>query len=277
MPKRKRSNGFAKAAKRFKSKKTARAAFKRKLRRGYAPLAIRRPPFFRSLAPRVRTTHVNKLSVQATVPFPGFKGSSIRIIPNRLRDPHAAQQTNPFPENFITMASLYERYRVNGVKVYLSWAGLTNNENAKFYSCVYTTTAIDGTTDPYDTSAIGGHGERDSFLQQVGIRKKMIASSGTTGDRKDNVHKVGYFSLAGIEEMRRGDMVDSEYSGGVTVAGASTGDPIKQPSIWISTVSPRFLGFPVADLYDCNITLVFDVEWYDRRESLEADQGEVDP
>lgn len=274
--KRKRSNGFARASKRFKGKRTKRtirrsSAAKRRIQ---GPRAVRNPPLFRHLAIRVRTTHVNKLSARITVPATGFKTDSVRFIPNLLRDPDAAARAQPFPENFLTLASLYSRYRVNSVKMMISYHGLTNNENAKFFSCVYTSSADDGTADPFPAANVADRASRDAFLQHPGIRKKMIASSGTTGGRRDNVHRVGRFSMPGIEHKRRMDMDDEDYAGAVTSTGATAGDPTLNSNIWVSGISPNFTGFPGTDTYDMSVTMVFEVEWFDRREALEGDQGE---
>lgn len=278
MPKRKRSNGsFQRAAKRFKSRRKRVKAKRAMRRQGRAPTAIERPRKFHTLLPRVYTTHKNKLSVQFAVPAVGFKSTSIRLLPGTLRDPHAAVGLQPFPENFVTMASLYRSYRVNAVTVHLSYHALTNNENAKFWSCVYSSSADNGIADPFPPASVASHGNRDAFLQQTGIRKKMIASSGTTGGRKDNIHNAGTWSIAGIEQRRRQDMDDVDYAGHVNVGGGTAGDPNVDPNLWLSTVSPNFNGFPGADTYDISVTLIFHVEWFNLRESLEADQGEIDP
>lgn len=274
--KRKRVNGFARAAKRFKSKRTA-ARKRKSVKRGGTPRGLSNPPLFRHLAPRVRTTHVNKLSLQLTVPATGFKANTLRIVPNLLRDPDQQAQKQPYPENFVTMAGLYRSYRVNAVKVHMSYHGLTNNENAKFWSVVYTSSADDGIADPFPAANVASRSQRDAFLQHVGIRKKMIASSGTTGGRRDNVHRVGLYSMPGIEEKRRIDMDDVDYAGHVNANGTTAGDPNVQPNLWISAVAPNYGGFVTADTYDIAVTCVFYVEWYDRRETLEGDQGETDP
>lgn len=240
-------------------------------------MSIARPIRFTSIAPRVYRKHIVKLSNQFSSGFPGFKNTSMRILLNRLRDPDASVQAQPFPEHFITMAQLYSRYRVNGVRVYVAYHGLTNSENDKFWSCCYSTSSDDGAADPYPPIAVGTHDRRDAFLQTQGVRKKMIAGTGTQQHRKDTLHHMGYWSVARVEEKRRTDMDDADYSGAVTPTGGAVADPIRQPNIWISVVSPNYTGFPDNETSDLAITLVYDVEWFDRRETLEVVQGETDP
>lgn len=215
--------------------------------------------------------------MRLTVPASGFKTDTIRINPNRLRDPHAATLSQPFPEKFLTMCRLYSRYRVNAVKIFISYQGLTNNENAKFFSCVYTSTSSDGISDPFPAASVASRDRRDAFLQHSNIRKRMIASSGTTGGRKDNIHNVGMFSLSRIEQIRPTHMDDVDYAGAVNINGSTAGDPNVLPNIWISGVSPNYTGFPGADTYDVNVTAVFYCEWFDKREALADAQGETDP
>lgn len=281
MPKRKRSNGFAKAAKRFKKRKVAKKQTARRTKMaGRGPWAIERPPKFVHIAPRVTTTHVNKISLQISTPAVGFftQADPVHIIPARLRDPDPVfPREQPFPENFTTLASLYRRYRVNGVKLFASIHGLTNTEDEKFFFCVYTTSDNDGATDPWNSTVVGSRGARDAFLQHPGIRKKMISDSGTTGQRRNNTFNIGYYSISGIEAKRRIDMEDDLYSGTVNADGTAVQDPLELPRIWFRIVNPRYAGSAAARTYTLSLTCKFYVEWFDRREALEPFQGEVDP
>lgn len=285
MPKRKRS-GYAKSARAFKRRRYVRKVYRAKrsttlakrpsFKRTQTPSYILRPPFFRHLAPRVRTTHINKISDTISTGSPAWKAAGFRLWPARLRDPHNPTYKNPFPENFVTMAGLYRNYRVIGVHVTLAWHKFGTNENDKFFSTVYTTASSVGQTDPF--SGVIDRATRDAFLQHGGpIRRRLIVSNGMSGNRLDTVHRVGYFSLTGIEQERRADMDDAQYAGSVTATGAAVQDPLKTPTIWITAVSPNVTGFPDNESYDVNIMLKFDVEWFNRRDSLETDQGDVDP
>lgn len=275
MPKRKRGNGLQRASKRFKARRASKKRKRAMRRQGRAPRAIERPIKFNMLAPRVYTTHINKFDFEHATVAGAFKTAAIRIVPCRLRDPQYANQTQAYPENFITMASLYGSYRVNAVTMHISYGSVTNNENQKFYSMVYTTPSNHGIADPYLPSAVNTHSKRNAFLQQHGHRKRMIVSTGTTGNRYDAVHNVGFFSIAGIEEQRRADMDDLYYAGHVNVGGSTAGDPQADTSIWVSLVSPFFSGFTGTQTYDIAITMKFHVEWFDLRDSVETDRVEA--
>nr|QCW23685.1 MAG: capsid protein [Cressdnaviricota sp.] len=271
---------FFKRVKRNGARKARRARARRANRRrfGKGPRSIERPIRFTHIAPRVTTKHLNKLSFQLTSPNPGFtQAGPVRILPLRLRDADFVIKQQTFPENFTTMSSLYTRYRVNGVKIFLSVSGLTNTEDEKFWLCVYATSHTDGPMDPYNSSVVGARQSRDAMLQHPGIRKKMITDSGTTGNPRSAVMNAGYFSISAIEEKRRTDIDDAQVSGTVNPSGSGVTDPALMPSIWIRWVSPRFEGSAQSRTYDINVTLLFDVEWFDRREQLETNQGEVDP
>lgn len=275
MPKRKATNGFNKAVKRFKSKHSKKGKPKRKIP---AKFTIPRPRFFSTVAHRVRTKHVNKLSWQISAPATGFTNTTqIRLAPLRLRDPDTDVKNQSFPERFLSLCRLFQRYRVYGVKLIVSVHGLTNSEDEKFYLAVYGTSHDDGTTDPYESTKIADRQQRDAFLQHAGLKRKLISDSGTTGNRMNTVFRPGYFSIAKMEHKRWTDMEDEEYSGAVDISGGNVSNPNKVPNIWFRILSPRYTGFTTSRTYDLNVTAVFDVEWYDRRDALALGQGETDP
>lgn len=279
MPKRKRSNGFAKAAKRFKARKThVTRKYRGKKKTVPAKYTIPKPRFFPILADRVRVRHKNNLSWQLSMPASGFTNATARRLAiTRLRDADTDVKGQPYPERFLAMARMYQRYRVYGVKLVIAVHGLTNTEDEKFWLCAYDTSHTDGTTDPFNSTNIADRASRDGFLQHPGIRKKMIADSGTTGNRFNTVFRAGYFSVARAEDKRWTDMEDADYAGTVGITGSSVADPAKQPNIWFRVVSPRYSGSVQARTYDINVTAYFDVEWFDKREAIQPTQGETDP
>lgn len=280
MPKRKRTNAKGRAAKRRKY--TPKRGVKR---RAFTPVGIKRPRYMPTLQERVKTTHVNKISMEisSATNLEFTPREEVHILPMRLRDPDPATRKQPFPENFTVMSNLYKRYRVNGVRIFASIHGLTNTEDEKFIFCVYSTSSSDGASDPWrggtgvPVGVVVDRASRDAMLQFPGIRKKMIADSGTTGNRRNNVFNCGYFSMPGIEGVRRTDMADEFYAGRVTETGGAAADPVRTPRIWFRWLSPRYTGSNQQRDYTLNLTMKFDVEWFDRREAPEADQGEVDP
>lgn len=286
MPKRKGTYAKGRPAKRQRMSGRASAgrkalwARKRQLKRRMVPRKIANPPFFRNLAPRIKTTMVNRISLSMSVSTGAGAVTSnapIAILPLRLRDPDGKSQGQCYPENFTEMSRLYSRYRVTGVKVFISVHGLTNTEDEKFWLAVYTTTSKDGLVDPYRKSIVVDYEGVNAVLQHPGIRKKMITDSGTTGGRRNNSFNPGFYSISGIEEMRRIDMPDKDYSGAVQEGGGGSDDPAAAPVIWIRAFSPRSQGFAATRTYDVNVTLKFYCEWFDRRESLEpelANQGD---
>ena len=283
--KRKRSNGFKRAAKRFKARRSGkRKSFKRKFS-GRAALSIRRPPFFKHLAPRVRTTHVNQITVQLSNLATAYTTSgSIRVTPARLRDPLPAVSDQCFPENFVFMSSLFERYRVVGFKVKVVYLKTTNNENDKFYSCLYTTPNSEGPDDPYgyvtgNTQKIASQPLRDAFLQEAnGVRKKFITTSGAGGGAKmkEVTHYFPYTSIATMEHLPKADMVAGNYTGKVTKTGGAVYDPPRTPSLFIRGVGPFEQGYAGgAQNLDVAITIKFYVEWFDQRIELEPSNNDV--
>ena len=220
---------------------------------------------------------VNKTSHRLTVATFGYLSTgALPIVPLRLRDPDETQQEQPFCENFLSMAGLYSRYRVNGVKLYIHVVGTTSNENDKFWIMAYTTSTADGNNDPYTTTTIPARGPRDGLLQDATTRrKKLIAGSGTV-NVANHFWRVGYFSIATMEKIKREELDDDEYSGTVTTTGAAVVDPIKRPRIRIRLVSPNYNGFPDVESVDVNITAVYDVEWFNKRRAIEPSIVETD-
>lgn len=276
MPKRKRSNGIARAYRRVKRRKFQRSMRSRAAR---ASRQIGRPIRFGFIPNRIRTIHKNVVDLNIGFTTIGdftnnvITNTTIHLHPNVLRDPDAVVTSQIFPRNFVEMASLYGRYRVNGVKISLYYSGLTNNENDKFLSCCYTGSHKDN-TDPYlntitDLQAASG------FLQEPRIRKKMIAGSGTTGQNRDAWHKLGYFSMTQLEGTRRVHMDDTDYSGSVTSAGGLGTDPAKKPNIFVRILSPRQAGAASARAYTVKAFITFYVEWFDKREVLSTTRAEA--
>lgn len=274
--KRKRSDASKRPAKkaRISAKKSKAIA---RVNRGGNPAFFRKLPFFRSLAPRIYTTHKNHITIAIATTAPGFTNTVARALRyGQLRDMDAyVTQKQPYPENFVLMSSLYRRYRVNAIEVTISMSGLTNNENDKFWLCVYTTPDRVGAVDPYPVGTIADRATRDAFLQEPQIRRRLIASSGTTGNRMDGFFKAGRFSLSMGERERRGDMDDDQYSGQVNADGTAVSDPTKSPNLWFRIVSQNAGGFPDAEAYSLNLSIKSHVEWYDRRKTIETDQGET--
>lgn len=262
-----------------KKRRTTKQSSKRRVQRGGTPRKLVRLPFFRTLQPRIYTTHKNKISMQISATSPGFtNANAIALRIGLLRDPDAyVQRKQPFPDNFVTMAGLYRNYRVNAVEVRCTVTGMTNNDNDKFYLCWYTSPDVQGTVDPYPATALGDRALRDSFLQEPHIRKKLISSTGTTGNRYDSMMKVGQFNIPMAERQRRGDLDDKDYAGSVTPAGVAVVDPAKSPNLWIRIISDQYGGFPDAPTYGLAISLKYHVEWFNIRKSLEVTQGETDP
>lgn len=278
--KRKRSHGAARAAKRrrrntkFPKRKSRRSLTKRT--KSYR--AVEKPPLFRHVALRTRTWHKNIVTFQIATPATGFTNAlSVYFLPARLRDPDVAQRRQPFPENFTTLAGLYQRYRVNGFTVKGHMFGKTNTEDEKTWICAYTTSNNDGATDPFNASVISDRATRDAFMQFPGIRKKQIVDSGTTGDRRNTRFNFGYYSIPGMEQKRRNDVQDAVIAGSVNPNGSVVQDPALLPKLYFRVVSPRFAGYNQARTYDVTLEFNFYVEWFDRREALEPDQGETDP
>lgn len=277
MQKRKRSNGSSKPRKKARTSSKSKAVAR--VNRGGNPNFFKKLPFFRQLSPRIYTTHRNHITIAISSASPGFTNTAARALRfGTLRDMDAyVTQKQPYPENFVLMASLYRRYRVNAIEVTISMAGLTNNENDKFWLCLYTTPDRVGAVDPYNSGIVTDRSTRDAFLQEPNVRRRLIASSGTTGNRMDGFFRAGRFSLAMAERERRADLDDNQYSGEVNANGTIVSDPVRSPNLWMRIVSQNSAGFPDVQNYSLNVHIKSHVEWYDRRKSLEADQGEVDP
>lgn len=274
MPKRK-SSGFTRATKRLKRTKRSAGKKRKRSKLGASVGAVIRPRRFYNLAPRIKTTHVNKISslivVTGTLLSEYMANFSLQFKLNRLRDPFWSTSAQCFPENFVSMARMYSRYRVYGCTVWVSFYGLSGNENRKFYALAYHTSSSDGSTDPYDPTTVSTLVQRNAMLQNPEIRKKMISGAATQQDRKDNVFKVGYYSIPAMEEIKPGDMTDDLYAGTVTETGGNVSDPSRMPNLFINLCTPSGIVWPNADFtYEVEVTLKFHCEWFDRRESQEA-------
>lgn len=271
--KRKRSSrGSLMGAKRRKLVTWRRSLRKKKTsarsKRFSIPRNIAKPPFFKHLAPRVRTTHYNRLNIPITVTQLKFtQGGSVCILPLRLRDPDVFNAQQAPPEDYPIMAGLYKRYRVNAVDVKVMVNGLTNTDDEKFMLCVYSTSTKDKFVDPYNYSEVKNTAQVNSVLQKPNVRWKIIHDSGTTGRPRNCIFNAGRFTIAGCEQMRRMDMDDDEYSGRVKLPQSAAEDPIAQPAIWFRAFSPRSAGFGATRNYQLFVSLKFHVEWFDRREN----------
>lgn len=278
MPKRRRSSfrrsakkprtGGARFTKFTRTRQRRRSRKSRSTHGGSRTSAITNPPRFYNLAPRVRTTHINRVSTTITHQANAvINAVPIILFPNRLRDPYASTSDQCFPENFTTMSRLYSDYRVSGVSVFLDLHGLGLNENQKFYAIAYYLGS--GDPDPYTPATVPNPTTRNAMLQQPEIRKKMITSAGTYGDRRNSVWKVGYYSIAAMQEMDPKNMDDLNFAGRVTESGGLVKDPTISPTVYIRLVDPTNDGFEAAKTFTVNIFLKFHVQWFNRRETIE--------
>lgn len=285
MPKRKRSS-FSSSIKRYAKKKSRgrgrkiykakRKSIARTKKRMYkSSRAINHPRWYTPAAPRVRTKHRNVISVKQDIGGGSsqlFRSAAQYLLPLRLRDPDSTVQNQPYPEKFIELCRLYSRYRVFGVRVRFVFHDIPSTQKSRFWSTVFSTSTKDGAFDPY--LSVTSRETRDSYIQNPMIRKKYMVGNGINNQPRVVVHNVGYFNIGNIEEMRRIDMDDDEFSGHVNTDGTEISPPTRTPKIWYALCQPYYEpltgspGFDDAMTVSMRIELTFDCEWFDRRDVL---------
>lgn len=274
MPKRKASNGLARAIKRFKrgrrpSKKTVVTKLRRGIRKHNAPL-MRRPVSFGNIQPvRVRMRMINYISdnYQNDAISSTHSSDMCTFIINRLRDPQAVQSKQVFPENFVNMARMYKKYLVHGVKVTVYYAGISINENARFISIFYTSAAP-----APEYNATGDH-EVNAILQEKNVRRRTLVGP-TNGEMRHVMHKAGYFACARSIRDPNYYANREDYAGVVGADGTVQSDPAISIYLHHQNLSTEQGGFPGADPMFLRYKLEFDVEWYDRRLTVEGNADE---
>lgn len=282
MPKRRASNGFKRAAKRFKRTRTARKVYAGRRTHRRAPIRrapnsraiVYRPPFVRNDPIRVRAQHRNVILVPFTATVAGeYTTDQGLAIPtevwlylNRLRDPDVPTRGQPYPENFIRMAQRYRSYRVTGVKITAHFEGVTNNENDKVIVIAYDMPSHEANASSADPlmNQINSASTVGAILQKPNIRRHSLISTGQLGGPHP-VWKMGYFRLSQLEHQRRADMDDNDYSGSVFPNGSVDLDPLKSVGLRFRIVSARSAGFSGGDVIIMRLSMMFDVEWFNRR------------
>lgn len=275
MPKRKRTYANGRSIKRRRKGTTGRPPVVRKLRTGIARnnrALVARPVSFGNLQPtRVRTRHVNYLSSSVLLddaqPF-WADAESFQI--NVLRDPQVATENQVYPENFVNMARMYEKYLVHGVKITCYFNGQSNNENDRFISIFYSSDSGTVSYGPGTTVGV------NAVLQEKGIRRWKLydASHYTPGH---NVQKAGTWGCARASKDPNYYTERAQYAGEVAADGTVVADPVKKVYVHHQILSPQnggFVGGGDQTLF-IRYKLEFDVEWYDRRLVVEATRTEV--
>lgn len=218
---------------------------------------------------RVMVKHKNCISTKYTNTNLLFSTTIFVLQPNRLRDIVEASLNGPFPDNFVTMARIFKKYRVHAVKIHLQLDKLDINNSQTQYLVSYTTPALTAgpvSTDPFVVDNVD---KVNAFFQERGIRKKYISGNEATSFAGQTRFNVGYFSIKRIQGERHLDPTD--FEGEVSSVGAEISAPKHLPRIYIKAVSPNHDGWSATQ---SNITvrlfITFYTEWYARRREFEG-------
>lgn len=267
MPRRKYKTG---TRKRYKKRTSAAVPpvvrkLRKRIRADNRQLYARPVSFGNLQPPRVRCRHVNYITLSTTLSTtqPFYKLVESFGI-NRLRDPQITTQPQVYPENFVAMAGLYQKYLVHGCTITAYFNGLSNNDNDRFISIFIPSDSAGGYYTPPDALGV------NAALQEKRVRRRkmMDASSYTKGH---TIHFGGTFACARTRKDPNYYRDRDEYEGSVNANGTVVADPVR--TVWVhhEVLSPQNGGFVAGGnqvLY-MRYKLDFDVEWYDRRQNFE--------
>lgn len=272
MPRRKVKNGTRKSYK--KRSTSGKPPVVRKLRKRIRTdnrALYRTPVSFGNLQPpRVRCRHVNYISKEVILSTaqPFYKIATSFAI-NRLRDPETDVASQVFPENFVAMAAMYKKYLVHGCQITCYYNGMSNNDNDRFISVFIPSDSASGFYVPLNEIQV------NAMLQEKRMRRRKMydASHYTPGG---NVHDGGTFACARTVKDPNYYVERAIYEGAVNADGSVFSDPTKTVFVHHEIVSPQSGGFVAGGnqtLY-LRYKLVFDVEWFDRRQVFEPTRTE---